>query len=104
MCACYCHRIEELKSNVNVPVMVLVGNKTDLSSQREVTFEEAEAFADRCWGWRGGGWRAGGLGGKLGVGWRGAYVMCACSGRVCSEYCGAKHMNACMHACMHVIL
>jgi hypothetical protein len=29
-------------------VMVLVGNKTDLAEQREVSEEEARAFADRC--------------------------------------------------------
>lgn len=35
-------------------VMVLVGNKTDLAEQRQVTEEEARAFADRWAGWVGG--------------------------------------------------
>lgn len=39
--------ISELQKNESSrPVMVLVGNKTDLAEQREVTEEEARAFAD----------------------------------------------------------
>lgn len=40
MCAC-------ALVSVLCAVMVLVGNKTDLAEQREVTEEEARAFADR---------------------------------------------------------